>query len=132
MEETYDINSEFDIQRHKETFVHYLEVLIDADGKVMYAVPSHQEKAIRLACLAKGMTRRQLEATCPPEMYFDFLEWVLSLSGAVAVWEMYTVGKLNQRQINTLRKLKMSGLYKGAICREQMQRNGSWTTDTTE
>ena len=34
MEEKYDLHSEFDIEKHKKTFPHYLEVIIDPDGKV--------------------------------------------------------------------------------------------------
>ncbi|GAB6761703.1 hypothetical protein [Bacillus cereus] len=34
----------FDIETHKKCFVDYLEVVIDEEGTVMYATPSHQEK----------------------------------------------------------------------------------------
>lgn len=46
----YDLHSDFDIEQHKKIFIHYLEVVIDENGKIMYAVPSHQEKQITLAC----------------------------------------------------------------------------------
>ena len=45
----YDLNSEFDIEQHKQTFINYLEILIEANGHVVYAVPSHIEKAVALA-----------------------------------------------------------------------------------
>lgn len=40
---SYTVYSEFDIEHHKKTFIHYLEVVIDGNGKIMYAVPSHQK-----------------------------------------------------------------------------------------
>ena len=44
------LHSPFDVKVHKATFVNYLEVVILEDGTVEYAVPSHQEKMIRLGC----------------------------------------------------------------------------------
>lgn len=112
---SYDLYSEFDIQKHKQTFVNYLEVIIEKDGHVVYAVPSHQEKAIALACKEKGWTRKQLDDACPPEFYFDFLVWVLSLTGSVSVWDRCVMGSPNEAQKAVLKKLRNEGLYKGEI-----------------
>lgn len=38
----YDVYSKFDIDKHAENFINYLEVVIDPLGVVNYAVPSHQ------------------------------------------------------------------------------------------
>ena len=38
------LHSPFDIKPHKETFINYLEVIINEDGSIEYAVPSHIEK----------------------------------------------------------------------------------------
>ena len=111
----YDLYSEFDIESHKNTFVNYLEVLIEPNGHVLYAVPSHQELAIKLACKAKGWTREQLNDACPPEYYFDFLVWVLSLTGCISVWNDFYMGKANEAQLNTLKKMKEAGIYKGDV-----------------
>ena len=105
---TYSVYSEFDIEMHSKTFKEYLEVIIDADGKVMYAVPSHQEKL--------GISRDELNSMCPREYYFDFMRWLCKISGAMAVWN----GKCEfweptVKQIRELRKLKMAGLYHGSI-----------------
>lgn len=67
----YDLRSEFDIEQHKKTFIHYLEVVIDENGEIMYAAPSHQEKLISLACERLNVTREKLNAMCPQEYYFD-------------------------------------------------------------
>ena len=50
MNDEYNLQSEFDAEKHKEKYVNYLEVVIDENGTVMYAVPSHQEKVIEIAC----------------------------------------------------------------------------------
>lgn len=36
----YDIYCAFDLEKHKQTYVQYLEVVILEDGTVEYAVPS--------------------------------------------------------------------------------------------
>ena len=118
MSEKYSVYSEFDIEKHKETFVNYLEVLIQEDGHVMYAVPSHQELAIRLACEAKGWTREELNKACPQEYYFDFLPWLLSLTNCISVWNDFYVGKANNAQISKLTEMKRAGIYKGSILQE--------------
>ena len=114
-ESKYGIYSEFDIQRHKETFVNYLEVIIEENGHVLYAVPSHQEKAIELACKAKGWTRDELNDACPQEFYCDFLTWLLSLTNCISVWNDFYMGNANEKQIEMLRKLKEAKIYKGSI-----------------
>ena len=38
----YNVHSEFDLKKHKEKFINYLEVVIEPNGKIHYAVPSHQ------------------------------------------------------------------------------------------
>lgn len=116
MIEKYGIYSEFDIDMHRKTFVNYLEVIIDPDGKVMYAVPSHQEKAIAFACSKLGVTRAQIEGMCPPEFYCDFIRWLCIVSGVIAVWNGFCIyDKPTVKQIGTIRQLKMAGLYKGEI-----------------
>ena len=87
----YDIYCAFDLEKHKQTYVQYLEVVILEDGTVEYAVPSHQEKLIALACQKKGVSRQELNNLC-----------------------RYGLG-INRKQIGTLRKLKMAGVYGGTI-----------------
>ena len=112
----YDVYCDFDLEKHKETYVNYLEVMIDKDGKIMYAVPSHQEKAIAMACEAKGINRAELEKMCPKEYYFDFLTWLLMQSGAMAVWnQYYQCYNVTRAQYASLRRLKLAGVYKGTL-----------------
>ena len=84
MPESYDLHSDFDIQKHKENFINYLEVVIHPDGSVHYAVPSHQEYLIRYICEHRNITREELEAKCPREYYCDFMTCpAASVSGAI-------------------------------------------------
>lgn len=115
----YGLHSDFDAERHKQTFVHYLEVVIDRDGRIFYAVPSHQEKMIRVACEHLGVSRQQLYDLCPREYYFEFMGWLSMLTGLMAVWEgCYRVHEPTKKQIAALRRLKMVGLYTGVIPQE--------------
>lgn len=116
----YGLHSEFDAEKHKQTFVHYLEIVIDRDGHISYAVPSHQEKMIRVACETLSVSRNELYSLCPKEYYWDFMKWLSEISGLMAVWEThYEVHIPTVKQIAALRRLKMLGLYEGMIPREE-------------
>lgn len=118
---TYDLYSDFDIEQHKKTFIHYLEVVIDENGKIMYTVPSHQEKQITLACKKLNVTREELNAMCPQEYYFDIMTWFCKMSSTCAVWERFIkADKLTQQQIKTLQMLKDNELYLGEIPRMEV------------
>lgn len=107
------LNSLFDIEVHKATFVNYLEVVILENGTVEYAVPSHQEKMIALACQKLNITRDELYDMCPTEYYFDVITWLSQITGAIAVWDFKYEGIANKDQLNRLDMLRAEGLYKG-------------------
>ena len=112
----YNLYSQFDVSKHKQTYTNYLEVIIDSDGNVMYAVPSHHEKMIALVCEKLSVDRDGLDKMCPEEYYFDFLIWLSKVSGAVAVWNEFVQGfSFTEAQIMALKMLKMEGVYKGEI-----------------
>ena len=119
-EEKYDLNSKFDFNKHKETFINYLGVLILEDGTIEYAIPSHQGKALELACKKLNKTKQEIEDMCPREYYTDYLTWLLSLTNSVSVWgtsaeHFIMYNKINDKQIKSLKRLKKRGLYKGKI-----------------
>lgn len=115
----YNLHSDFSIEQHKKTFIHYLEVVIDKTGKIMYAVPSHQEKLISLACEKLNIAREELNAMCPQEYYSDFMTRLCKMSGACAVWEKFIqADKLTEQQIKALQMLKENGLYLGETPKE--------------
>ena len=71
--EEYSVHSPFDIKKHKETYINYLEVLILEDGTIEYAVPSHRGKALDLACKKLNKTKQEIVDMCPREYYCDYL-----------------------------------------------------------
>lgn len=112
----YNVYSDFDMEQHKKTFINYLEVVIDENGKIMYAVPSHQEKLIKLACENLKVTKEELNAMCPMDYHFDFVTWLCKVSGVCAVWNAHIEKyRLTERQIAALKALKDNRLYKGKI-----------------
>ena len=109
------LHSPFDIETHKKTFINYLEVIIDEDGTVHYAVPSHQEFLIRYACNKLSVSRDTLNEMCPKEYYFDFITWLCKITNCIAVWNNNLMGKPNRKQLIVLNKLRCEDLYKGAF-----------------
>ena len=105
------LHSPFDIDTHKDIFINYLEVVILKDGTIQYAIPSHQEKLMKLACQALNLPRHMIEAMCPKEYYCDYMLWLSKLSGACAVWNNYTEAyEYTEEQIQQLKVLREEGL----------------------
>ena len=106
------LNSPFDLETHKKTFIAYLEVIIDSEGNVMYAVPSHQQAMIRIATEKLNVTKERLF-----EMYdsswFDTIEWLSGITGCISVWFDNYVGEPNEKQLDVLRKFRDEGIYVG-------------------
>lgn len=109
------LHGKFDLETHKEAFVNYLEVIIREDGTVEYAVPSHQEKLIKIATKNLGLTKMQLFAMCPREYMFDVCRWLCQITNCVSVWDDFHIGKPNETQQWVLQNLKYHGLYRGEI-----------------
>ena len=109
------LHSDFDIGVHKKYFVNYLEIVILEDGKVEYAIPSHQEKLVNIAAKKLGKTREEIVDMCPPEFYFEYDAWLSQISGAIPVWNNFHRGKANKEQLKTLQKLKDAELYRGDV-----------------
>lgn len=108
----YDTRYDFDIQKHKETYINYLEVIILPTGKVEYAVPSHQEKLIRIGMNKHKCSRDTYMKMCPEEYYFDYMTWLCKDTGCIAVWNDRFYGNPNRFQMKKLQELKNSGLYR--------------------
>ena len=116
VEEGYSVYSEFDFDKHKEKYVNYLEVIIDKDGVVHYAVPSHMEKLIKIACQELGVDRDGLNKMVPRKYYCDMLPWLCMVTGAVSVWT-YSIDyhSITEKHYQTLLKLQEMGIYKGLL-----------------
>lgn len=120
MPKTYSVYSEFDVEEHIRTFVNYLEVIIEENGVVEYAVPSHQEKLISVACKKLGVTRQELDNMCSVEYYCNFMTWLCKVSGCCSVWNEFVIGyEFSKEQIEALHLLKTYGVYKGTIPNEE-------------
>lgn len=111
------LHQPFDIETHKQHFTHYLEVMLAPDGSIHYAVPSHQEFLIKQVMRRRHCTREELDDACPPEFYFDYLNWLIPESGGyVPVWENFVYDyPLNTQQRSALCRLKEADLYFGDI-----------------
>lgn len=109
------LHSKFDIETHKEAFLNYLEVIIREDGEVQYAVPSHQEKLIKICMEKLQIGRQELYDMCPREYMFDVTNWLCKISGCISVWEEFYMGKPNDTQRWVLQNLRHHGLYKGNL-----------------
>lgn len=112
---TYSVHSPFNVVSHKATFINYLEVIILEDGTIEYAVPSHQEKLIAIACNKFQITRQELDDLCPKEFYLDFMKWLCNITNCVTVYNEFTEGRMNLEQLHKLIFLKSHGLYSGHI-----------------
>lgn len=102
----YDIYCDFDLEKHMEKYINYLEVIILPTGKVVYAVPSHQEMLIKIAMKKYMKTRTEIEEMCPEDMYCLYMDWLLSITDCVAVWSQGYIGNPNRFQKNVLKKFK--------------------------
>lgn len=112
----YSVYSDFDLEKHKETYTNYLEVIIDKTGKIMYAVPSHTEKAIAIACAELDVSRERLNAMVPREYWCRWNEWLCKVAKVIMVWNGSCVAvNPTTKQIGALRRLKMAGVYTGPI-----------------
>lgn len=109
------LHSPFDIDTHKKLFVNYLEVVIHEDGNIVYAVPSHQEYLIQYLMNMLLKSRREVLDMVPVDYYFDMLTWLCDQTKCILVWNDHYKGNTNKHQRNALRKLRMNGVYKGAI-----------------
>ena len=112
----YNVYSKFDLEKHKATYIDYLEVVVYPDGTVEYAVPSHQEKMIEAACQKLMVSRDELKDMCPIEYYFDYLKWLSMVSGCMIVWTTQCFcAEPTKAQIAAIRRMRMAGVYRGPV-----------------
>ena len=107
------------MNKHKETFIHYLEAILYPDGHIEYAIPSHQEKLISICVEELRVSRQQLYDRCPEDYYADFIVWLCNESKCVAVWTDFIFKSdtypLTPAQVITLTKMKEIGIYEGEL-----------------
>ena len=103
--EKYTLYSKFDIDKHAETFINYLEVIIDENGVVHYAVPSHQSFVEDTLRRKVGNVMFKSMIMCQ-EAFLDYSGWLCKQTQCLMVWNNFYIGKPNFRQMETLKKLK--------------------------
>lgn len=102
-------NTVFDYKTHAENFKNYCEVVIYEDGKIEYAVPSHQEKAISIYCKNHNISRKELWKLIP--FTESPLHWICYYEGLVSVWYEMIVKPENitKEQKRSLARLVLNG-----------------------
>ena len=110
------LNSPFDINTHKETFVSYLEAIMDENGEVFYAVPSHQHKLCEIYMQKFGKdydsARNEIvEATWTADL--DIVEYLCTKTNCLAIWFGHYRGYPNEKQLKKLEELFNNGVYAG-------------------
>lgn len=108
------LNSPFDIETHKKTFINYLEVVISPDGVIEYGVPSHVGKLENILMEQLNISREELNNLCPREYWCDYNTWLCMKTDYIMVWGLpnsMIVGTPNQKQQEALNLLKREELF---------------------
>ena len=111
----YNLHSNFDVLKHKETYINYLEVIIMPTGQVSYAVPSHTQKLEEIVCQQRNISHDDLKDIVPREYWLDYTTWLLEVTGCISVWTNFYLGKANEYQLDKLKELKDAGVYCGEL-----------------
>ena len=104
----YDIYSKFDIKKHAETFINYLEVCIDPKGNVYYALPSHTMFLENIIKKEIGQIKFK-ELIDSLDLWCDYHKFLCTYTGYCSVWNnFYQVGEkgLTKEQKCVLEKLQ--------------------------
>lgn len=103
------LHSPFNVKTHKETFINYLEVIINPNGIIEYAVPSHIEKVNEKYMEKYKCTREEIYEK------FMFSIDVATEMKIILVWNDRIECDFNptQEQLASLLMLKKEGLYYG-------------------
>lgn len=120
--EHYDVYSKFDIDKHAEVFLNYLEIIIDENGIIYYAVPSHTIFLENLLKRRIGDIAFRSESMCQ-EAFLDYSGWLCKQTKCLMVWNNFYIGRPNFRQLEVLKKLKETkyktlpdvSLYRGKL-----------------
>lgn len=119
---SYGVYSKFDIDKHAATFINYLEIVIDEDGEIHYAVPSHQMFMENILKRRMGDDKFKSMIMEDRAAWTDYLPWLCKHTKCVSVWNEFYFGKPNDKQLQKLQQLKEKkyskiklSLYQGEI-----------------
>lgn len=106
----YDLHSQFDIDKHKQHFINYCEVVILPSGEIQYAAPSHIEKLIKIT----EKSRNEIYEQCPADA--QLMDWLIEQTNCISVWSEFYMGKpKTKEQEYSLQRLIDNGLTKGRV-----------------
>lgn len=114
----YDCNySVFDVEKHKQTYTNYCEVVIHPSGYIAYAHPSHQGYLEKLGAKQRNLTISEFRDTCPRSRYCDYLNWLLEQTNTILCWSGFYVlpNHVTEAQIDSLNMLISEGLVKDVV-----------------
>lgn len=108
------LNNAFNVEIHKKTFINYLEIVIDPEGVIEYAVPSHTGKLENILMKKLKVDRTALSHLCPKEYWCDYNTWLCKETNYIMVWgapQSFVIGTPNEKQQVALDMLKKEGLF---------------------
>lgn len=117
------LHEDFDFQTHADNFFDYLEVIIRPNGKIEYAVPSHQIKLEDVYIELFSESEFQRNMMCD-EAFRDYLQWLVDSTCCCCVWDDFCVKPKNitKAQLQSLKKLADTSythmplkLYRGEV-----------------
>jgi hypothetical protein len=78
----------FSIERHMKTFINYTEVVIDSNGAVHYAIPSHERRLVKMILEQNpDMCMKDVEDEAERNMSVEgWCEWLMRRSGCICVY----------------------------------------------
>lgn len=83
------LHSPFDVETHKQNFINYCEVIIWPDGKIEYAVPSHNEALIKAYAKQHGLSRDEAVEEARLRFGFYAIDSIMKETGIIEVWYDY-------------------------------------------
>lgn len=113
------LNSPFNIETHKKTFINYLEIVIDPEGTCHYAVPSHNGALEKVILKNRGIEfndwdfYEKASNLCPVDRRWEYYLWLCEETGYLMVWgkpDTRIEGQPNLKQLETLAILEKEGL----------------------
>lgn len=95
------------VNKNSDKFINYCEIVIERDGNINLARPSHQQTLIRLGAKANNISREEYINSIDPQYRFN--EFIISKENMISVWYNYikqpnTINDIQKDIIDTLKK----------------------------
>ena len=99
------------ILKYKRHWINYCEVIIDREGKIIIANPSHVEAMLKLT----GRTREDVYNEMPVDA--SPIHWFVDYLGYISVWNSFQLSpkKITFQQYETLEQLEINNFIRTNI-----------------